>query len=556
MAEFFTHAPYTDASHSNFNTVGGNQYNTYVNQSLEEENILATLKPAGRGGYVPQCMEGTRMDILKKVDGWLDNVDVPNILWISGSPGAGKSAIASTLISKLAKQRRLGSSFFFKRGHASLGDPTTLWRTVASDLARFHPDVKLSLIEFLNTGGSRHDDIGLHFECMIEEPLRKNNEKLSINPPVVVLDALDECGSDISQSAQRHILLDTLTRWSQLPRLFKLVVTSRGERVPRSFYDVSVCHHIVLETGDSVSTETTNDVRVFFEKSFAKIVELYPSLSPTWPEKAVIDQLTTRAAGLFIWAKTAMAFMEEEEGIPNTQLKLILNGELGYGRNNIDTLYQQILDVSFKDCKDAMLEAFRAVVGAIVVSKMPLHRDDLKFFLGRGGYDDETKWDSVLQKLSSVISKGELDGLLRIRHLSFAEFLGDAGRCRECFIIDRSAQSQSLALACLQLMNGALKFNICNLGTSYLRNDSVEDLPSRIRKAIPTRLSYPCRFWAAHLRDSTGERRYNDELLNEISNFLRFHLLYWLEVLSLIKEVPVASPALIVVARWAAVSFM
>ena len=499
------------------------------------------------------------MDIFKKVDDWLGCTDAPNILWISGSPGAGKSAIASSLISKLAKQRRLGASFFFKRGHASLGDPTALWRTIAFHLARFDSDVKLSLIEFLTTADSRDADIELHFECMIEEPLMMNHDKLAATPPVIVLDALDQCGSDISQSAHRRILLDTLTHWSRLPPSFKLVVTSRDERVPRSFHDVSVCRRIILETGDSVSPETTNDIRVFFEKSFAKIVEsYYPSLSPTWPEKAVITRLTARAAGLFIWAKTAMAFMEEghREGTPKTQLKLILDGELGKGRNNIDTLYQQILDISFKDSEDAMLETFRAVVGAIVIAKIPLHRDDLKHFLGRRGDEDETKFDTVLQKLSSVISKGDSDGLLRLRHLSFAEFLSDARRCQERFIINRSAQSRNFALACLQLMNGGLKFNICDLETSHLRNDEVKDLASRIKRAIPTHLSYSCRFWAEHLRDSPDDGRYNGELLKEIANFLQVYLLYWLEVLSLMKEVSVASPALLVVARWTAVSFI
>jgi len=95
------------------------------------------------------------------------------------------------------------------------------------------------------------------------------------------------------------------------PSSFKLIITSRDERVPRSFYDDRACRRIILETGDSVSRETVNDIRIFFEESFDRITPEI-GLPSTWPGEVAIDQLTDRAAGLFIWAKTAMAFMEDK----------------------------------------------------------------------------------------------------------------------------------------------------------------------------------------------------------------------------------------------------
>src|ERR1700730_6687521 len=118
----------------------------------------------------------------------------PNILLITGNPGAGKSAIASSLVAKLTLQQRLGSFFFFKRGDSNLGNPAALWRTVAHDLARFHPSIKSSLIDFLNLPGFRDTDILLHFKAMIEDILTRNCSPLSSRPPVIIIDALDECG--------------------------------------------------------------------------------------------------------------------------------------------------------------------------------------------------------------------------------------------------------------------------------------------------------------------------------------------------------------------------
>jgi hypothetical protein len=554
-------ADHPDVSHGIFTDIAGNQYINYttVNHThlIDDEKIFAALKPVERREYdVPRCMEGTRKDVFRTIDGWLDDFDAPNILWISGSPGAGKSAVASSLVSELAKRRRLGSYFFFKRGDSSLGDPTALWRTVACDFARFNSDVKGGLVEFLKGPDTRDADIKLHFECMIEEPLMKNRDKFSATPPVVVLDALDECGTDDSQSAQRRDVLDTLTSWSRLPSSFKLIVTSRDERVPSLFHDDQACRRITLETGDSVSHETVNDIRVFFKKSFDHIAPEV-GLPSTWPGEGAIDKLTEHAAGLFIWAKTAMAFMEEEHGVPHNRLQLILARKLGNGGDNIDTLYRQILDFYFKKSNNATLELFRAVVGAIVVAKVPLHRDDLKHFLDRQDDEDQRQFNVILRKLSSVISMGGHDSLLRLRHLSFAEFLTDIERCHDRrFFIDPSTQRRNLILACLRLMNQGLKFNICDLETSHRRNDDIEDLTFRIERSIPTHLLYSCRFWAEHLGDSPDAKHGQSVLLKEIEKFLHIHFLHWLEVLSLIKEVSIASMALLTTARWIEVSLM
>ena len=540
----------SDLRYSVFNDVNGNYtvYNNFTN-SLEEEKILAVLNPAivERRGYdVPGCMEGTRKGLFGEINGWLDDFGAPNVLWISGSPGSGKSAVASSLVSQLTKRRQLASHFFCKRDHDRLGDPAVLWRTVAYDLARFNPDVKASLIELLTKADFRDADILLHFYCLIVEPLAKNSEQSSDPPPVIVIDALDECGCEESQSEQRRILLDTIASWSSyLPPSCKLIVTSRDERVPISFHNDQLCRHIILETGDLVSHNTADDIRIFFEKSFAYITPGL-GLPIIWPGMSRKMQLTERAAGLFIWAKTTIAFIAENQGNPDTKLQLILEGELGKGRENIDSLYRQILQFAFKDASEATLELFKAVVGTITLAKVPLCRDDLKYFIGREDKEGDRQIGVILHKLSSVIGMGE-DGLLHIRHLSFVEFLSDAERCHE-FFVDANQHRRNLALVCLGLMNRELKFNICGLETSHRRNDDMKKpIP------IPAHLSYSCRFWAEHLVEDhdTHDR---STLLKEIREFLYNRFLFWLEVLSLNKEVPVAQRALLTAIRWLGVS--
>ncbi|KAF8891045.1 hypothetical protein BD779DRAFT_224301 [Infundibulicybe gibba] len=93
---------------------------TYVTQEREYLKKLQAIPDEVRGAArVVPCMPGTRRDILDTVTAWLQNPDAPqNILWVSGSPGAGKSAIAASVVDMLKAQGELGSFYVFKQGNA------------------------------------------------------------------------------------------------------------------------------------------------------------------------------------------------------------------------------------------------------------------------------------------------------------------------------------------------------------------------------------------------------------------------------------------------------
>ena len=442
--------------------------------------------------------------------------------------------------------------------------PLSCWRTVAFDLAQRNAVIAEKVIENLKAGkvDPMRADIESHFKYLVEDPLmefwegyksrsdqghqsaRVILEGLAMKFPVIVLDALDECGSDSSQSGQRRIFMDTLTKWSRLHPCFKLLVTSRDHGITPAFR--AVCHHVVLETGDLVTDESTHDIQSFFEQRFARNrIPLVRRCAPSWPGMSVIKRLTDRAAGLFIWADTVVRFLDQ--GPPKEQLDLILDGTFRDEEDGIDELYRQILHLSFKNCKTRVLAIFKGVVGAIALAKTPLRRTDLKHFLRRP--EDESAIDFTLGKLSSVITISQSSGRIYIGHLSFAEFICDPERCDGIFVIDHRFQSQIMALSCFRVMNAGLRFNICDIETSYLRNDDL-NLAPRIEKSIPDYLSYSCLFGAEHIQSSD----FDTELLQEVSTFLDTRLLFWLEVLSLIKEIKTASRALLLIGEWSKVS--
>jgi hypothetical protein len=175
-------------------------------------------------------MDKTRQDILTKANDWVENQDAPNILWVSGDPGVGKSTIASTLVASLGASHRLGSSFFFVRDNPTLATPAALWCSVAYDLAQLYPAVLRVVLDKLHEQevGVNTANISMLFRRLIEEPL-KLAEIPKDRLPVVVVDALDECGGlDGQRYRHRENLLNTISSWSRLSS-FKLIVTSRRE---------------------------------------------------------------------------------------------------------------------------------------------------------------------------------------------------------------------------------------------------------------------------------------------------------------------------------------
>ncbi|EGN95156.1 hypothetical protein SERLA73DRAFT_95850, partial [Serpula lacrymans var. lacrymans S7.3] len=480
-------------------------------------------------------MEGTRKDIFETINDWLDDPNAhKNILWIKGSPGAGKSAIASSLVSQLRAARRLGGSFSFRRGDTILSNPASLWRTVAFDLARFNSDFASAIVSALKDGrvDPLRPDIKNHFDVLIKQPLKSVQQDQSYL--AVVVDALDECG-DASKNPQRKNLISTLTQWSTFHKTMKLIITSRDDRLPESFREV--CQQIVLPTGDKVTPTASADIDMFFTARFEELKEDFPSLAQAgWPGSPVMHQLTTRAAGLFIWAETVMRFIEE--GNPEELLTMLLSGGAVTGQDDVNNLYRQVATHALVDIQkhESSQIALQPLLRSIVFAKVPLSRDQLQYFMVVAV--SETAIDLVLRDFKSVITIDE-DRTVRISHLSFVEFLLESDLCPELLHIPgetAAAGNLDFLRSCLRIMadpNYGLRFNICMLETSYRRNEDIDDLEYRIKKYIAGHLSYACRYWGPHLVDAVKCLSDCDWLLGMLWAFFRKQLLHWLEVTSL-----------------------
>ncbi|KIM29916.1 hypothetical protein M408DRAFT_67053, partial [Serendipita vermifera MAFF 305830] len=499
--------------------------------SNQDDNIIAKIKPVGLecGPHVPRCMNGTRRDIIAKIDAWATDPEVPNILWIKGYPGVGKSAISASLVSQWRSSRRVISSFFFRRELSNAMTPSALWRMVAYGFARRDPTIRQYLVSALTADDTlpATADIDELFHRLIQQPLTFSGDA-SETLPIVIVDALDECGGlDGRHSDHRKGLMRTLKMWSKLPSRFKLVVTSRVEHDIEKLFSATVHQPLEIFAGQKVNSASMEDTRIFIRHELLRLVAQYPSLSSGWPGDETIDKLAKQTAGLFIWIKTFLKLLERGE--PRRTLKQLMRR----GAGDMASLYAWILHTSFPNPSPESTEDFYLILGAIIFAKTPLDVGSLASLFTM----DITSIEYICNGLSSVLDYGHT---VRIHHQSFVDFLMNPEECPEPFRINRESANQNLTKSCFRLMNKGLRFNICDLDSSYVRNHEVPNLELRVRDCIPPALSYASCYWAEHL----VKAGFDNEIYTEVRFFMEHQYLFWLEALSLLKRVNIGSSML------------
>ena len=90
----------------------------------------------------PECLEGTRVNLLKEIEEWSADPGDRYIFWLNGMAGTGKSTIARTVARKLDTKGCLGANFLFSRDRVDLNNAERFFITLAFQLTRVSPKLK------------------------------------------------------------------------------------------------------------------------------------------------------------------------------------------------------------------------------------------------------------------------------------------------------------------------------------------------------------------------------------------------------------------------------
>jgi hypothetical protein len=478
---------------------------------------------------------------------WVNNPASEHGLVLFGQAGTGKSSIAHEIAQLFDKMHRLTSSFIFLRREQSERKAYHLFTTLARDLADRYPSFKIALGKVVrdNTAlrvGTR--DYHTLFESLILEPLKDLH---IVGPILVVIDALDESGDTTDRIGLHAFLAKNLIR---LPSNFRVVITSRPEHAIVSALVEAQSVKVKYMDDPELAAETHNDILAFFQQRLPSSDEF----------RRYVEALAVKAEGLFQWAAVASQLIldppERFDYSEETCIKRLLEPSTKRrGRDLLDELYEEVLEGYFKD--EESRDLFRSVVGQLITSIEPLTICSLITLRQYASYNKRSiaAVTGLLRRLGSLLSNvNSSDNSLSIipLHTSFRDFLTNKDKSGDFYVGVRDAHHH-LAHSCLNLLlepAGGLKFNICKLETSYLANDDVEDLNTRVDQHIPPGLLYACRFWGDHLKHTD----FKADLFRNIETLFKEKFLFWLETLSLTRNIGLASSAIAALNMWLASS--
>ncbi|PCH37021.1 hypothetical protein WOLCODRAFT_53955, partial [Wolfiporia cocos MD-104 SS10] len=384
-----------------------------------------------KNGY----LQGTRTDLLSRLMHWATGPEQPCIFILSGAAGMGKSTVAFELAKRLDRNGRLGASFFFVRGDADLSCTTYVIPTIAYQLARSQPYLRSLIIEHASSHLSRGNlqSLEAQMQDLITQPLSDATE--DCDPVVVIIDALDECTDQALERVPRllYLLLKGI-RGLHIP--IRVLLTTRPElHIERVFETVefkSITKPYRLEEVPQVNVD--RDIAMLFQDRLEKL----PTSSLLFDSRPnVVQDLTRRARGLFIWAATACRSLERNSRRVLHFIDALLDNSASstVNLNDLDTLYLTVLRSAlpseFLNEWHENRAAMEQVLGALALLRDHISPNALAALLDVA----EEGILSILERLQSVSHYDQSDSTVPFRplHASFPQFLVDNQRCQDPF---------------------------------------------------------------------------------------------------------------------------
>ncbi|KAJ7788608.1 hypothetical protein B0H14DRAFT_2947922 [Mycena olivaceomarginata] len=223
--------------------------------------------------------ERTREMVLSDLCAWSrDGRREGSLLWLYGSAGMGKSAVAQTFAANCETEGTLGASFFFKRQDGGRGTWKGLFPTLAYQLATSFDELRGVIQEAVEDDKLVVAQTMLHqYRKLLVAPL-KQAPLLTVRP-IIVIDGLDECEDRSLPVMLLKLIIEGL-RTGTLP------VRLRADGLAYA------------------------DVRRYLCDEFSRIRHLHTSrgipLEDDWPGQHSINHLVEKSSGTFIYAATRL----------------------------------------------------------------------------------------------------------------------------------------------------------------------------------------------------------------------------------------------------------
>lgn len=468
------------------------------------------------------CQTGTRTHILELIESWRTSTG-SQVFWLYGQAGSGKSTIAQTIFQTLQTNGVPSALYTCSKTQADLHNPLNVLPTLCYQLCMANPIYGQYIAnEVLNSplykSGFGH--INTQLEILFLIPIQK---ALLTGAVFLILDALDECGSEADQGLLVGTLFQIVAQYTNI----KILVTCHNNFLVKEYsqqgfpiidYQLNPANSL-----DDVSLYFKHHIPILVQQSFLKS---HPNL---------IQLLTEYSKGLFIWAQTLYNYLKSNDNPEEVLCHILQHHVIGAEgqTQHLHQLYHTILADSISD-NNENITIYQYVFGTILLTGEPVTKKTIANLL-----KPEISVNSVQKTIQSLNSLVIIDetGKIHILHPSLADYLLDTANSISLFHINKEKIHFLLYQKLISILNSQLKPNICNLETSSVLNAQIVDLDKKILRYIPNELQYASQYWIYHLTESGS---YSIKCKSTLSLILvNLVTVSWIECLSLLGKINV-----------------
>ena len=435
------------------------------------------------------------------------------LLWIKGDPGKGKTMLLCGIIEELKKptaHTSLLSFFFCQATDARINNATAILRgliyllvdqqpSLISHVRKKYDHARKALFEDTNAWVALSEI----FTSILQDP--------SLNSTYLIIDALDECVTDLSK------ILDLIIQKSSMPSHVKWIVSSRNWPEIEERLET---------TGQKLCLELNAEfisvaVSKYIEHKVAHLAQRKKYDDKT--RNAVRKHLSSNANDTFLWVALVCQNLED---VRKWEFQIALE-EFPPG---LDAFYKRMMQ---QICNSKNKDLFKSILALVTVVRRPITLKELMSFV-----ETPERIPDDLESLQEII--GSCGSFLVLRehtvyfvHQSAKDFLVENTH-NEIYPSGVAELHYTIFSKSLQVMSRTLHRNMYSLPAQGFTID-------RVQKPDPDPLAavrYSCMYWVEHLGEwysnNTTIKRNDLENGDAIDRFLRQNYLYWLEALSLI----------------------
>ncbi|KAF3482204.1 uncharacterized protein GIQ15_04963 [Arthroderma uncinatum] len=422
-----------------------------------------------------------------------------SILWLTGSPGTGKTKLSSFIINYLRQPDFPASCqyYFFKadqRGTRTISH--FLW-SIAFRAAEAHDDFRQRLLEVHQQSGllfaSQTFNViwkklfeGILFRCNFGQRL------------FWVLDGIDEAESPAT-------IVKLISRIKSVTPI-RVLLVSRETREISAALTLDDCrvYHDEIRIDDTVQ-----DIQTFVSTGIRGI------LPDDKTRENVIEKVLSKASGSFLWTKLALERIKD-----NWHTDVDVEKALGEIPEDMELMYARMMDTIASQPSNLRKMATE-ILTWVVCSFKPLSIDELAVALKAefGGFYNLKTTISQICGNFVIMRKSTVS----IIHQTALQFLVNRS-LHASISIDLSKGHEKIANVCMNfLSDDKWKSQLSTIGVaggSFLQDPYAE---------VPF-LSYAITYWAYHVCSAGVE---SEELQTNVLNFLSRFALVWIYAVSL-----------------------